>query len=130
MKDDSDNTKRRHNPKRGRTIGRRCHSGHRLKSAPNGSEICFADTDNLKAATDFDPEMLYVECEKCGSPVIWSEGRAARMLQEAGIDPLELDNSCILLTDGCPVCGIRDEYAVRIFRSGIRPSFMPVHGHA
>lgn len=78
----------------------------------------------------FDPEMLYVECEKCGSPVIWGEGRAAHILAEAGIDPLELDSFCILLTDGCPVCGLRNEYSVRILRSSIRPGLMPAHGHA
>ena len=78
----------------------------------------------------FDPELLYVECEKCGSPVLWGEGKASRMLAEAGIDPLELDQSCLLVTDGCPVCGLREEYAVRILRSGIRKGFMPVHGHA
>lgn len=83
--------------------------------------------DNMAS---FDPEMLYVECEKCGSPVIWGEGRATHLLAEAGIDPLELDSFCILLTDGCPVCGLREEYAVRILRSGIKAGLMPVHGHA
>lgn len=84
----------------------------------------------FSSETGVDPEMLYVECEKCGAPVLWSEGRALHILHEAGIDPLELDESCILLTDGCPACGMREEYSVRIFRSGIRTHFIPVHGHA
>ena len=39
----------------------------------------------------FDPELLYVECGRCGSsPVLWEDGRATRLLDQAGIDPLEL----------------------------------------
>lgn len=83
-------------------------------------------------ATGFDPELLYVECGRCGSPVLWEEGRATKLLHEAGIDPLEIDPSCILLTDGCPACGSDNEYSVRIFRiSGPgTSSFAPIHGHA
>lgn len=68
------------------------------------------------AAQGYDPELLYVECARCGAPVLWEEGRAGRLLLEAGIDPLELDSSCILLTDGCPACGSAREYSIRIFR--------------
>lgn len=80
----------------------------------------------------FNPELLYVECGRCGSPVIWEPGRATRLMGEAGIDPLELDSSCMLVTDACPACGEKDEYTVRIFRiakaSGID---LPVRlGHA
>lgn len=80
----------------------------------------------------FDPELLYVECGRCGSPVLWEEGRATRLLHDAGIDPVEVDSSCILLTDGCPACGSGKEYSVRIFRLSEHgsSSFTPIHGHA
>lgn len=83
-------------------------------------------------ARGYDPELLYVECGRCGSPVIWEEGRAERLLAEAGIDPLELDSSCILLTDGCPSCGSSREYSVRIFRLSDEgaTSLTAIHGHA
>lgn len=64
----------------------------------------------------YDPEMLYVECARCGAPVVWETGRATALLQSVGIDPLELDSSCLLVTDGCPACGSSREYHVRIFR--------------
>jgi hypothetical protein len=69
----------------------------------------------------YDPELLYVECGRCGAPVIWGEGRATRLLGQAGIDPLELDSSCLLVTDGCPVCSSRGQYTVQIFRVGTGP---------
>lgn len=80
----------------------------------------------------YDPEMLYVECGRCGSPVLWDEGRATQLLSQAGIDPLELDSSCILITDACPACGAKDEYAVRIFRISPTPAsaLPPLHGNA
>ncbi|MBQ7618207.1 MAG: hypothetical protein IJS50_04970 [Desulfovibrio sp.] len=65
----------------------------------------------------FDPELLYVECGHCGAPVIWERGRASLLLKEAGIDPLELDASCLLVTDACPMCSSkRKQYTVQIFR--------------
>lgn len=71
------------------------------------------DTPALSA---FDPEMLFVECSKCGAPVMWEKGKATRILQAAGIDPLELDASCLLVTDGCPLCSGHGSYTVQIFR--------------
>lgn len=81
-------------------------------------------TTNFPAG--YDPEMLYVECGRCGAPVIWEPGRATSLLETVGIDPLELDSSCILLTDGCPACGSKREYHVRIFRIG-QDSAQPVN---
>ena len=76
----------------------------------------------------YDPELLYVECGRCGAPVLWEPGRATRLLDEAGIDPLELDAACLLVTNACPMCGAPggapdgpDEepgYEVRVFRVG------------
>ena len=73
-----------------------------------------------------------MECGRCGSPVLWEDGRASRLLLEAGIDPLELDSSCVLLTDGCPACGSAREYSVRIFRLSEQGAtqLTPLHGHA
>lgn len=80
----------------------------------------------------FDPELLYVECGRCGSPVLWEDGRATRLLVQAGIDPLELDASCMLVTDACPACSRQDEYTVRIFRvtRGTDADLPPRLGHA
>ena len=69
----------------------------------------------------YDPELLYVECGRCGSPVMWEKGKASQILGLAGIDPLELDASCMLVTDGCPMCGGKGHYTVQIFGwAGIR----------
>ena len=68
----------------------------------------------------YDPELLYVECGRCGAPVLWEPGRATRFLQESGIDPLELDSSCILVTDACPMCARKRQYGVQIFRISSR----------
>ncbi len=68
------------------------------------------------APRGYDPELLYVECGRCGAPVMWEQGRATRLLEQAGIDPLELDASCLLVTDGCPLCGGKGQYTVQIFR--------------
>lgn len=83
-------------------------------------------------AAGYDPELLYVECGQCGAPVLWEDGRATELLAQAGIDPLELDSSCILVTDGCPACGSRQEYSVRIFRiaSEAEKTLPPLQGHA
>lgn len=51
----------------------------------------------------FDPDMLYVECGHCGAPIVWEKGRTRRLLAAVGIDPLELDASCVLITDSCPL---------------------------
>ena len=80
----------------------------------------------------FDPELLYVECGRCGAPVIWEEGRASKLLKEAGIDPLELDASCILVTDACPMCSSKKkQYTVQIFRvSTVPEQFVSFVGNA
>lgn len=77
----------------------------------------------------YDPELLYVECGRCGAPVLWDDGRATSLLREAGIDPLELDASCLLVTDGCPACASRHEFSVKICRIG-SGKIPPTYGHA
>jgi len=69
----------------------------------------------------YDPELLYVECGRCGAPVIWEPGRATRILEVAGIDPLELDASCMLSTDSCSMCSKKKGYTVQIFRLSSGP---------
>lgn len=99
---------------------------------------------SLTAGTPgYDPELLYVECGRCGAPVLWEPGRATRLLDEAGIDPLELDAACLLVTNACPMCGAPEGaaadgadgdpgYEVRVFRvDGEGEGFgSPRHGHA
>ncbi len=80
----------------------------------------------------FDPELLFVECSRCGAPSLWEKGRATKLLDRAGIDPLELDASCMLITDACPSCSGQKEYTVKIFRvsSGMEEDFPLKLGHA
>lgn len=93
----------------------------------------------------YDPELLYVECGRCGAPVLWEPGRATRLLDQAGIDPLELDASCLLVTNACPMCGAPEPqegapegaggepgYEVRVFRVGGESEGFgsPRQGHA
>jgi hypothetical protein len=52
----------------------------------------------------YDPELLYVECRLCGKPVLWEEGRTGAIIKAAGLDLGLLDESCLLLSDGCPAC--------------------------
>jgi endogenous inhibitor of DNA gyrase (YacG/DUF329 family) len=52
----------------------------------------------------FDPELLYVECAKCGQPVLWSSGDTTRILVWAGIDASTLDEKCMIVSEGCPTC--------------------------
>lgn len=79
-----------------------------------------------------DPELLYVECGHCGAPIVWEPGRMTRLLAQAGVDPLELTPSCVLLTDGCPICRPASLYSVQIFRvSTAHEGLMPLlAGHA
>ena len=52
----------------------------------------------------FDPDLLYVECNKCGQPVLWKQGLTSKILTLAGIDPDSLDERCIIVSEGCPAC--------------------------
>lgn len=54
--------------------------------------------------TAFDPELLYVECAKCGQPVLWSPGDTTKVLTWAGIDARTLDEKCMIVSEGCPLC--------------------------
>ncbi len=52
----------------------------------------------------YDLELLYVECHKCGRPVLWDTGKTTRLLKAAGVDLHTIDERCMILSDGCPVC--------------------------
>jgi len=52
----------------------------------------------------FDPELLYVECSRCGQPVLWKHGMTSKLLKLANIDPSTLDERCVIMSDGCPGC--------------------------
>jgi hypothetical protein len=69
-------------------------------------------------ARGYDPELMIVECAHCGRPVLWEPGRSTAVLAGVGIDPLELDARCLLLTDGCPSCRPRQKggFNVQVFR--------------
>ena len=101
-------------------------------SKRSGKKIKSGHLQLAKTPKGYDPELLYVECGRCGAPVLWEQGRATKLLAQAGVDPIELDSSCILMTDACPACGSRDEYNVRIFRISDHPQsgFPPAFGHA
>ena len=69
-------------------------------------------------ARGYDPELMIVECARCGRPVLWEPGRSTAVLAGVGIDPLEIDAHCLLLTDGCPYCRPRQKegFGVQVFR--------------
>ncbi|MFW5837760.1 MAG: hypothetical protein ACOCVM_07105 [Desulfovibrionaceae bacterium] len=71
-------------------------------------------------AKAFDLEMLYVECGRCGEPVLWAPGDTTRLLTWAGVDPDGLDERCLIVSDGCPSCAPEeDEYDTQVVR--LRP---------
>jgi hypothetical protein len=52
----------------------------------------------------FDLELLYVECARCGKPVLWNPGDTTKVLTWAGIDTQLLDEKCMIVSEGCPQC--------------------------
>ncbi len=82
------------------------------KDAMRSGQKAFIHMDNQ----GFDPELLFVECGKCGNPIVWEQGRATEILDSAGIDALELDPHCLLITDGCPRCTKEKIFHVQIYR--------------
>lgn len=63
----------------------------------------------LTAPSVYDPEMLYVECHLCGKPVLWEPGKTTELLLEAGVDLKALDERCLIVSDGCPLCCPEEE---------------------
>ena len=52
----------------------------------------------------YDPELLYVECQMCGKPVLWEPGKTTELLLAAGVDVSRLDERCMIVSAGCPAC--------------------------
>jgi hypothetical protein len=72
-------------------------------------------------ATAFDPELIYVECGRCGEPVLWEPGDTTRLLACYGVDPDTLDERCLIISDGCRSCNPEAEgYATQVVR--LRPA--------
>lgn len=64
----------------------------------------------------FDPELIFVECGNCGNPILWEDGKSTQVLLGAGVDPLEIDAHCILITNACPRCSKGKYFSVQIAR--------------
>ncbi|HDQ39531.1 MAG TPA: hypothetical protein ENN39_00640 [Desulfonatronum sp.] len=75
---------------------------------------CKADSQRQKI---FDPELMFVECRKCGRPLLWNEGDASQIIEQSGIDVKKLDAQCLILAEGCPQCSPGEGgYMVRVVR--------------
>ena len=72
----------------------------------------------------YDPELLYVECQLCGKPVIWEPGKTTELLVVAGVDVSKLDERCMIVSAGCPSCAphSREGYTLAVVRlAGLTP---------
>ena|GEM_PF-1856320 len=83
-------------------------SGHFFQisrsSGLNRNQIFSGPWPESFTAKKYDPEMLYVECQFCGKPVLWEAGKTTLLLESAGIDLAMVDETCMILADGCPAC--------------------------
>jgi len=79
----------------------------------------------------FDPELLYVECAKCGQPVLWSPGDTTRILAWAGIDVRALDEKCMIVSEGCPACQPgKSSFSTQVVRLRKTPEERPLNPRA
>lgn len=72
----------------------------------------------------YDPELLYVECQVCGKPVLWEKGRTTELLLAAGVNISNLDERCLIVSEGCPSCSPleREGYTLAVVRiAGLTP---------
>jgi hypothetical protein len=60
-------------------------------------------------AKPYDPELLYVECRLCGNPVMWEAGKTTLLLRQSDINPGLIDESCMILSEGCHHCHPENE---------------------
>ncbi len=75
-------------------------------------------------AGQYDPELLYVECQMCGKPVLWEPGKTTELLIAAGVDVGRLDERCMIVSAGCPSCLPRpgEGYTLAVVRlAGLTP---------
>jgi hypothetical protein len=52
----------------------------------------------------FDPDLLFIECSKCGRALNWEKGATSMFLVRSGIDTGNLDSSFMILSMGCANC--------------------------
>lgn len=65
----------------------------------------------------YDPELMFVECHKCGRPLLWNPGETSQIVEQSGIDTKKLDAQCLILAEGCPQCSPGEGgYMVRVVR--------------
>lgn len=82
----------------------------------NDSPLPTCNPDSQKRKT-FDPELMFVECHKCGRPLLWNDGEASQIVEQSGIDTKKLDAQCLILAEGCPQCSPGEGgYMVRVVR--------------
>lgn len=69
----------------------------------------------------FDPEMLYVECSRCGRPLIWEKGTTTFLLKHAGLDKSP-GPDWMMMSKGCPSCSPgQNEFVLTLARPGKTP---------
>lgn len=79
---------------------------------------------SIRKTLTYDPELLYVECQTCGRPVLWEAGRTTDLLIAAGVDVSRLDERCMIVSEGCPSCspGSGEGYTLAVVRlAGLTP---------
>lgn len=92
---------------------RRC---DHVQGPRNGSPVPACNSHEHKPKV-FDPELMFVECHKCGRPLLWNEGEASNIVEQSGIDVKKLDSHCLILAEGCPQCSPGEGgYMVRVVR--------------
>jgi hypothetical protein len=52
----------------------------------------------------FDPDLLFIECAKCGRALNWEKGETSMFLVRSGISTGNLDLSYMILSMGCTDC--------------------------
>lgn len=70
------------------------------------------------ASHHFDLETLYVECARCGRPLIWEKGTTTFIIQSSGIEK-SLGSDWLILSMGCPSCSPDQlEFVLTLARPG------------
>jgi hypothetical protein len=62
----------------------------------------------VNSSQDFDLEMLYVECSRCGRPLIWEKGTTTFIIKSSGIEK-SLGSDWVMFSRGCPACSPDNE---------------------
>lgn len=93
------------------------HNGCNRNTGCTGHHHVAGLNHQLSAKKGFDPELMFVECHRCGRPLIWNQGEASQIVEQSGIDSKKLDSQCLILAEGCPQCAPGEGgYMVRVVR--------------